>query len=312
MNTASDVLESYVRDVAGYLPRAKRNDVAFELRALLNDELAAKAEAQGRTPDREMVMELLKGFGRPAEAAARYHPRSPLIDPADNHNFLIWAVVGTAVIAALDPEDRSAPLQWLAILFVWFAVSAWLRRRRGADHFDWRPSKGPDPEVASRPLLVLAGLGTLIFPFAMYLAPQTFWEVLSLGKSVSSGLALTDAFRGSLQRAVTLTALGAVVVIYAAAAVQGGWRRWSRRALIAAYVLVGGMFLAHARPLSHFDWQNFQWRTFQIFESQHANQVAMPIFGLVGGLMQLMSLYSIYREWARVTPAPSLPGSSST
>ena len=91
MMTAGDVIESYVRDVAGYLPRTKRNDVAFELRTLLQDELAAKAAAQGRAPDKAMAMDLLAGFGRPAEAAARYQPRAPLIDPADNHNFLIWA-----------------------------------------------------------------------------------------------------------------------------------------------------------------------------------------------------------------------------
>jgi len=70
--TAGEVLECYVRDVAGDLPRSKRNDVAFELRALLDDELAARAAARDREPDREMAMELLAGFRRPAEAAARY------------------------------------------------------------------------------------------------------------------------------------------------------------------------------------------------------------------------------------------------
>ena len=86
---ANDVIDSYVRDVARYLPREKRNDVAFELRALLGDELAAKAQAAGRAPDKPMAMELLKGFGRPAEAAGRYHQRAALIDPTDTHHFLI-------------------------------------------------------------------------------------------------------------------------------------------------------------------------------------------------------------------------------
>ena len=53
---ANDVIESYVRDVGYCLPRGKRNDVAFELRALLGDELAAKAQAAGRAPDKAMVM----------------------------------------------------------------------------------------------------------------------------------------------------------------------------------------------------------------------------------------------------------------
>ena len=50
---------------------------------------------------------------------------------------------------------------------------------------------------------------------------------------------------------------------------------------------------------------------FMIFQSQVANQVAMPIFGLVGGLTQLASLYAAYKEWGRVTPAPALHGAGS-
>src|SRR5262245_8316293 len=64
---ANEVIESYVCDVARSLPRDKRNDVAFELRALLADELAAKAQAAGRAPDEAMAMDLLQRFGRPAD-----------------------------------------------------------------------------------------------------------------------------------------------------------------------------------------------------------------------------------------------------
>lgn len=71
------MIESHVRDVARHLPRAKRNDVAFELRELLHDELAGRAAAAEREPDRELVMEILAGFGRPGEAAARATTRAP-------------------------------------------------------------------------------------------------------------------------------------------------------------------------------------------------------------------------------------------
>lgn len=304
MMTAGDVIESYVRDVARYLPRKKRNDVAFELRALLQDELAAKAAAQGRAPDKEMAMDLLSGFGRPAEAAARYQPRTPLIDPADNHNFLIWAVVGSIVFSVANPRNGFASLQWVGTVFLYFAVVAWLRRRRPSERLLWRPKRGLYPEVASRPLVLLPGLATLVFPFAMYLAPQTWWEIATFGTGNASGLALTEAFLHSWQRGVTLTGLALLVAIYAAAAAQGGWRTWSRRALIAANLLVGGMLVVHAAPmLTLIDRQ-----TFMIFQSQVANDVAMPIFGMVGGLMELASLYDAYKEWARVTPAPALHG----
>jgi hypothetical protein len=47
---------------------------------------------------------------------------------------------------------------------------------------------------------------------------------------------------------------------------------------------------------------------FMIFQSRIANEIAMPIFGLVGGFTQLAVLYAAYKEWARVTPAPALQG----
>ena len=58
MMSANDVIESYVRDVARLLPNKRRDDVALELRALLQEELAGKAEAAGRAPDRAMAMAL--------------------------------------------------------------------------------------------------------------------------------------------------------------------------------------------------------------------------------------------------------------
>ena len=45
---ANDVIESYITDVALRLPRRQRNDVAFELRALLHEELQARADDAGR------------------------------------------------------------------------------------------------------------------------------------------------------------------------------------------------------------------------------------------------------------------------
>jgi len=53
--TANDLIEAYVTDVARRLPRAQRNDVAFELRALLREELQARAEGAGRDADPAMA-----------------------------------------------------------------------------------------------------------------------------------------------------------------------------------------------------------------------------------------------------------------
>ena len=71
---ANDVIESYVTDVALQLPRKQRNDVAFELRALINEGLQDKAEETGRAIDAAMATEFLNAFGHPEAVAARYRP----------------------------------------------------------------------------------------------------------------------------------------------------------------------------------------------------------------------------------------------
>ncbi len=99
--TANDLIESYVADVAVRLPRKQRNDVAFELRALLQEELQAKADAAGQGVDVRMATEMLRAFGHPGDVAARYLPTLTIIDPADGRKFLHASVIGLALIWVL-------------------------------------------------------------------------------------------------------------------------------------------------------------------------------------------------------------------
>ena len=95
---ANDVVEAYVTDVALQLPRKQRNDVAFELRALINEGLQDKAEESGRVVDAEMAIEFLRAFGRHEDVAARYRPTLNIIDPADGYKFLRASIIGLAII----------------------------------------------------------------------------------------------------------------------------------------------------------------------------------------------------------------------
>ncbi|MES1197221.1 MAG: hypothetical protein ABUL55_01225, partial [Pseudomonadota bacterium] len=54
------VIESYVDEVVRRLPAADRNDVGFELRDLLAEELANKADEAGRPADEAMTLALLR------------------------------------------------------------------------------------------------------------------------------------------------------------------------------------------------------------------------------------------------------------
>jgi hypothetical protein len=309
---ANDVIESYVRDVARYLPRGKRNDVAFELRALLGDELAAKARVAARAPDKAMVMELLKGFGRPAEVAGRYFQRPAVIDPTDTHHFLIWTLAAAVTVSVMSRMSRGGGagamsggglfLQCLGALVVGFAVMGWWRRRHPAA-LGWRPKLGPD--WMPRGLAVLAMTATLIFPVFMYAAPQTFVRVVFLGTLPTSGVELTKAFSQSGLRGATMTLLILLAAMYAAIVVQGGGRPWTGWASVVLHGGLGLLLVAHAAPPDALPAALPGPEPYPVFQSARSNIVAMPIFGAVGALLVLSAFYDAYREWARISPAPA-------
>ncbi len=302
---ADEVIDSYVRDVASYLPRSKRNDVAFELRSLLADELAAKSRSAGRQPDKALALEILSSFGRPAVVAGRYHHRSALIEPADTHHFLIWSLAGFVTISLHDALNQAAQfdagdaaLKWLGILLVFYALMGWWRRRT-PNSLHWKPGRGP--EWMPRWLALLCLALTLLFPVFMYFAPQTFVRVIFFGAITDSGLELTELFRYSWQRIATMTALAALPALYACVAFQGALRRWAGWAFAASHFSLGLLLIGHGAPLTAF-------RTgaaFSVFVSQKANDVSGPIFVATGGCLILCALYQAYVEWARIIPAPA-------
>ena len=102
------------------------------------------------------------------------------------------------------------------------------------------------------------------------------------------------------QRIATIGWLAGVIGVYLAVVVQGGWRQWSRRALVFAHFGLGMMLLAHAAPMTTM----VERVPFAIFRAPGVDAVAMPWFGFAGAITILGSLYDLYREWVRVDPAP--------
>lgn len=290
---ADEVIEAYIIDVARQLPRRQRNDVAFELRTLLREELAAMAAEQGRVPDKSMALVLLAGFGRPSEAAARYVSRTPLIDPSDNHNLLIWAVVGAVLLHGKD----AAWLAWLGVLLLIFAGLAWVRRR-WPDALGWRPHKVAAPDAARRWVFALCAVLTLAFPLAMYVAPRTFARIVFFDAIPTDGLVLTDAFLASWQRMAVIACLLVAACSYLAVAIQGRFHRWSRWTQIVANLCLGVLLVNHATPMRPLPGGD----SFRVFSADLANTTAAPYFLLAGGITLLSALYEAYQHWSRVRP----------
>lgn len=275
-----DLLESYVSDVARRLPRAQRADVALELRTLLRDELLARADAEGRPVDEEMARALLVGFGRPAEAAARYRPTPVIIDPADSRRFLRLTVTGVAVIWVLGlvavlrqrpigstgdvlavlgtwwAEAGVQALWWPGLLVVGFAAAAWVRRHRPGMAV-WRPRRRRERDQVNRlgyaAALVFFVVGILVLANPAVILDQAFGG--RAAPAAYQALAYdAEFFRHRAPWLLVLMLLH--LALYATLIVQGRWRPLTRQIDIGlslvmcgvlAWVLLAGAIF-QARP----------------------------------------------------------------
>ena len=271
---AKDVIESYVTDVAVRLPRKQRNDVAFELRELLHEEMQGKAEALGRGVDVAMATELVRAFGRPVEVAARYRPTLTIIDPADGQVFVRAAVIGVTLIWCLGLLMHLRPpieggvlmgvsrwwgttvipsMWWPGVLVVSFGLAAWARRR-WPQASEWKPRAG-EPIPGGRAAMVLGLIGILCGLFVL-LDPRWVLDALFGGRAAPAAydaFTYTDSFR-QRQAPILLVLLMLNIPMLITVIVSMRWsttlrrtRQWLSLATCAvmAWVVVDGpVFLA--------------------------------------------------------------------
>lgn len=300
---ATEVIDSYIHDVARRLPRGKRNDVAFELRALLADDLQARAEAEGRSPDREMAVAMAREFGRPAAVAVRYYRPFTIIEPSDTWSFLLAAIAGGTLAGLLvslghgsapshetTQRANAAFLAWLGVLVVVFGVKNLILRYR-PDAFAWTPRPVRDTDSASR----AGALGLALMWLALlacYLAPGRIAELVSGGRVTAGTLAYSGSFTSDW-RMPWLTGLLAIAAgLQLVVAADGRWRpstRWARIAVIALISLQLGWHASYGA----------------IFENPHTDRLAIPAFAWLSGIIFIGCGILLYHEYNRVRPAPA-------
>lgn len=247
MMTPDAVVEAYVSDVARRLPRAKRDDVALELRALLGDELSGKAEMSGRAADEATALELVRAFGAPEEVAERYRPAGFTIIPATRSaRFAAIALSGVALQWAitLPAALLKEPGRELVMLGAWwltyglgalwwpgFMVSAaivggWVRHRwPPAQVSTWRPS-ARDRDDINRTAWVISSVAAAFGIAALVGAP---WWGKNFLPPAAAGVFEYDADFLPLGGAVvvamwTLTAASSAIVFF-----EGRWRPLTRQ-----------------------------------------------------------------------------------
>jgi len=275
---ANDVIESYVTDVAVQLPRKQRNDVAFELRTLINEGLQDKAEAAGHDVDTAMAIEFLRAFGRPEDVAARYRPTLIIIDPADGHRFLRTSVIGLVIIWGLgllkffqQPIGSGwdflqalgqwwgtaliPSMWWPGVLVVGFGLASWVRKQ-SPQPSKWKPRAG-DRINGGRAAMVMGIVGILCGLFVL-VDPRWMLDFFWSGRAAPAAyeaLTYTDTFLRH-QAPFLLVLLLLNIPLLIVVIVKGRWSALLRRmeiwlglvtcAAMAWTILDGPVFMASA------------------------------------------------------------------
>ena len=96
------IVDRYLTAVSEILPAKNRQDTVTEIRSLIQDALDDRSKTEGREPDNEMMVEVLKQFGPPEKIVAPYLPERYLIGPRLFPTFLTVLKIALPIIAVLS------------------------------------------------------------------------------------------------------------------------------------------------------------------------------------------------------------------
>ena len=300
---ADEVIETYVDDTVRLLPRRQRDDVAAELRALLNEEMNGRALASGRAPDEALALSLVRDYGLPNEVAARYQPAWTILDPADSTSFMRAAVIGAGSLLVLSALTRLLPslsrsgvagdvvkigiLAWLGVLVLAFGAKNWIRRYWPATAA-WKPR---DRDRVNRVgTAILVPIAT--FFVVLYGAPAWVLDQISLGRLDTSWAAYTADFQRLLLPCL-IGLMAGLLALLSFVAIQGRWRRLTRRIDIGLNIALAGLILSLALGGN-------------IFQSNVVDQIARNVLALVAAIYVPSVGAMLYGELGRGDRATTL------
>jgi hypothetical protein len=311
--TPDEVIDCYVTDVARHLPRSKRNDVAYELGALLREELRGRAGDAGRLPDEAMALQLLRSFGHPAEVADRYRPPGvTFIKASESRMFAVLSLGGVALqwgvslpvaFAELKPGEEElallgrwwvsyglAAFWWPGFLVVIAMFAAWISQNAKAAA-PWKP-RGVDRDAINRAAWILG--------IAAAAAGTAFLVVLPWAIDNVSNPNLAAALRFDadflVERApLVLAFMLGHIALYVMLVIEGRWRPLTRWLDIVISLAIGAIlvwFIA-AGP---------------IFEAEAADESVKGGIGFVILIILADVGFKVWRAFARVRPPRALKG----
>ncbi len=295
---ATEVIETYIDDTVRLLPRRQRDDVATELRSLLNEELRAQAQESGRPPDESLALSLVRGYGQPNEVAARYQPPWAIIDPADSTSFMRAAIIGAGALVLFGAMSTRLPsppgtaydlvkigiLVWLGLLVVAFGAKNWIRRRWPATVL-WEPR---DRDRANRVgTAVVVPIAT--FFVVLYGAPTWVLDQISGDRIDTSWAAYTADFQ-RLRLPCFIGLIVGLLALLSFVAIQGRWRRLTRFINIGLNMALACLILSFAVDGN-------------IFQSSQVDQIARNVLALVAVIYVPSVGVQLYGEIGRLDRA---------
>lgn len=299
----NDVIESYVVDVMRRVPRKERDGIGFELRGLLAEMLADKAQAEGRPADDAMVLAMLRAFGTPAEVAARYRPPGVVIIPAEQTRaYALTAIIGVALQWAMTLPGVFEGQRFSTWWFTWGLGSLWWPgflmmtalvaaglRQTGLFKSGWKP-RMVDPERVHRGTLAF---GLVWFAIGVALMVCLPWIVGRLPGVMPQVLAFDADFLRQRAWPVVVLWLCSFTTL-AMALVQGRWSPLLRRLEVASslgFIALLGWWLAAGA----------------MFQAKATNDGARACLVLVMVIMLADLAYRLYRQRTRIH-APKIAG----
>ena len=96
------VIDRYLAAVSEILPAKLRKDTITEIHSLIQDALDDRSKTEGRPPDDEMMVAVLKQFGSPESIVAPYLPERYLIGPRMFPTFTLVLRIALPIIAVLS------------------------------------------------------------------------------------------------------------------------------------------------------------------------------------------------------------------
>lgn len=167
------LIDRYINEVGKNLSGKQREDIQAEIRSLIEDALDDRSQAEGRQPDDEMTLSVLKELGSPEKMAASYQPERYLIGPRLYPIFMLVLKIVLAVVfgaalfgfaisvstnVGLTMQDfakelgkaalgfGSSAMQMLGSLVVIFAIMQWAWPSLKVSEEDWDPRSLEDIE----------------------------------------------------------------------------------------------------------------------------------------------------------------------